>query len=50
MVRWLEEEYGLDPTSIGLLLGQAVRYELGNVFDPAYTVACKVSKENLPRK
>ncbi len=50
MVRWLEGEYGLGLDSIGLLLGQAVRYELGNVFDPAYTVACKVPKGSLPRK
>jgi len=49
MVRWLEEEYALDPASIGLLLGQAARYELGNVFDPAYTMACKVPKWSLPR-
>ena len=44
MVRWLEADYGLDAASLGLLLGQAVRYEVGNVFDPAYTVACKVPR------
>jgi amidase len=49
MVRWLEEQYGLDAASTGLLLGQAVRYDIGNVFDPAYTVACKVPKGSLPR-
>ena len=50
MVRWLEAEYGLDAASLGLLLGQAVRYEVGNVFDPAYTVACKVPRWSLTRK
>jgi amidase len=50
MARWLEEEYGLDAAAIGLLLGQAVRYEVGNVFDPAYTMACKVPKWSLPRR
>jgi acetamidase/formamidase len=47
MVRWLEEKYRLDPAAIGLLMGQAVRYEVGNVFDPAYTMACKVPKWSL---
>jgi amidase len=50
MVRWLEAKYELDPASIGLLLGQAVRYELGNVYDPAYTMACKLLKWGLPSR
>ncbi len=50
LARWLEADYGLDAASLGLLLGQAARYEVGNVFDPAYTVACKVPKGSLPRK
>jgi hypothetical protein len=29
------------------LLGQCIRYEIGNVFDPAYTVVAKVSKRLL---
>jgi acetamidase/formamidase len=49
MVRWLQEEWGLDDGGVGLLLGQAARFELGNVFDPAYTMACKVPKWSLPR-
>jgi hypothetical protein len=32
----------------GALLGQGVRYDVGNVFDPAYTVACKLDKALLP--
>jgi amidase len=47
MLRWLKEDYGLDATSASLLLGQCVRYDLGNVFDPAYTMACKVPKALL---
>jgi acetamidase/formamidase len=50
MVRWLEQKHGLDPASVGLLLGQAVRYELGNVYDPAYTMACKLPKWSLPKR
>ncbi|MBO0682965.1 MAG: acetamidase/formamidase family protein [Candidatus Dormibacteraeota bacterium] len=48
MLRWLSEDYGLDPRAAGTLMGQAVRYDLGNVFDPAYTMVCKLPKELLP--
>ena len=47
MLRWLEDDYGLDARSASLLLGQAVRYDLGNVFDPAYTMVCKMAKSLL---
>jgi amidase len=47
MLRWLKEAYGLDATSASLLLGQCVRYDLGNIFDPAYTMVCKVPKALL---
>ena len=47
MLRWLKEGYGLDATSASLLLGQCVRYDLGNVFDPAYTMVCKLQKTLL---
>jgi len=48
LLRWLGEDYGLDLRSASLLLGQCVRYEIGNVFDPAYTVICKIEKRLLP--
>lgn len=48
MLRWLEEDYGLDAIAASLLLGQCVEYDLGNVFDPAYTMVCKVPKRHLP--
>ncbi|MFN3650453.1 MAG: acetamidase/formamidase family protein [Armatimonadota bacterium] len=47
MLRWLEADYGLDTVSASLLLGQCVEYDLGNVFDPAYTMVCKVRKSLL---
>jgi hypothetical protein len=37
----------LDGQSVGILLGQCVEYDLGNVFDPAYTMVCKVPKRVL---
>ncbi|MFT4185257.1 MAG: acetamidase/formamidase family protein [Rhizobium sp.] len=50
MLRWLEADYGLDKTAASHLLGQVVRYDVGNVFDPAYTMACRVSKNWLKRR
>lgn len=48
MLRWLEQDYGLDPLGANLLLSQCVRYDLGNMFDPAYTMVCKIPKRWLP--
>jgi acetamidase/formamidase len=48
MLRWLEADYGLDKVSASILLGQAVEYDLGNVYDPAYTMVCKLRKSLLP--
>ena len=47
LVRWLEKGWGVDPRSTHILLGQCVEYDMGNVFDPAYTMVCKLSKEVL---
>jgi len=44
MLRWLQDGYGLDATGANILMGQAVRYDVGNVFDPAYTMVCKMAK------
>lgn len=50
MVRWLTDEYSLDVRAAHILLGQCVEYDLGNVFDPAYTMVCKVPKRLLGHK
>lgn len=47
MLRWLESDYGLDRLGASVLLGQCVEYDLGNMFDPAYTMVCKLSKRIL---
>lgn len=47
MLRWLQSDYGFDPAGASILLGQCVAYDLGNVFDPAYTMVCKVAKRLL---
>ena len=46
MVRWLIE-LGLEANEPHILLGQCVEYDVGNVFDPAYTMICKVKKSIL---
>lgn len=50
MLRWLGEDFGLDARSASHLMGQVVRYDVGNVFNPAYTVGCRISKKWLKRK
>lgn len=47
MLRWLQEDYGMDAIGASILLGQAVQYDLGNIFDPAYTMVCKLPKRLL---
>jgi acetamidase/formamidase len=49
MLRWLQSDYGLDAFGAHILLGQAVEYDLGNIFDPAFTMVCKVPKRLLPQ-
>lgn len=47
MARWLEEEFGLDAVGAQILMGQCVEYDLGNIYDPAYTMVCKMPKRVL---
>ncbi|HEV2074416.1 MAG TPA: acetamidase/formamidase family protein [Thermomicrobiales bacterium] len=47
MVRWLQSDFGLSVRAASALLGQCVQYEVGNVYDPAYTMVCKVPKRVL---
>ncbi len=47
MVRWLVADYGLTTREAHMLLGRMVEYDLGNMFDPAYTMICKLRKDVL---
>lgn len=47
MLRWLQDDYGLDATSAHVLLSQCVEYHVGNVYDPAYTMVCRLAKRWL---
>ena len=48
MLRWLQSDYGLDAAEANFLLGMHVEYDVGNIFDPAYTMVCKLAKSVLP--
>ena len=50
MLNWLTTEYGLSATAASHLMGQVVRYDVGNVFDPAYTMVCRIAKKWLPAR
>lgn len=48
MMVWLNEDYGLNAREATMLFGYCVEYDLGNMFDPAYTMVCKIAKRFLP--
>ncbi len=50
MMRWLGEDYGLDARAASHVMGQVVRYDVGNVFNPAFTVGCRIAKKWLVRR
>jgi acetamidase/formamidase len=47
MLDWLIQDYGLDEVSASHIMGQAVRYDIANVFNPAYSVACRIALSAL---
>lgn len=49
MARWLAQDFGLGIKAASHLMGQAVRYDIANVYDPAYTVACRLNRALLTR-
>ena len=47
MIRWLQEDYALNTSEIHQLMGQCIEYDIGNVYDPAFTMVCKLKKSFL---
>lgn len=47
MLNWLMEDHGLDEVAASHIMGQVVRYDIANVFNPAYSVACRIAKSAL---
>lgn len=50
MLEWLTTEYGLSKVAASHIMGQVVRYDVGNVYDPAYTMVCRIAKKWLPKR
>lgn len=49
MIRWIVEDLGVDTVEASHLLGQMVRYDVANVFNPAYCVACRLAKTDITK-
>ena len=49
LLRLLEQDFGLSYRAGSALLGQCIQYDVGNVFDPAYTAVAKVEKALLEK-
>lgn len=47
MIHWLQTGFGLDAIGAQILMGQCVEYDVGNMYDPAYTMVCKMPKRVL---
>jgi amidase len=47
MLDWLIQDYGLDEVAASHVMGQAVRYDIANVFNPAFSVVCRIGREWL---
>lgn len=47
MLDWLMDDFGLDEVSASHVMGQCVRYDVANVFNPAYSIACRMPIEGL---
>lgn len=50
MIRWLQKDYALSRNRAHSLLGMYVEYEIGNIYDPAFTMICKLPKSVLPNQ
>ena len=48
MLRWLQEDHGLDAVGAHILLGHCAEYEMANMYNPAFTMVCKLPRSKLP--
>jgi amidase len=47
LVRWMQAEYRMELTASSVLLGQTIRYDIGNFYNPAYTAAARIERRWL---
>ena len=48
MLDWLAQDFGLDAIAAGHVMAMSVRYDIANVYNPAYSVVCRIAKSALP--
>jgi acetamidase/formamidase len=48
MMHWLSADFGLGAVDGSHVLGQSVRFEVANVFNPAFTAVCALSRKAIP--
>jgi acetamidase/formamidase len=48
MLNWLSTDFGLGGAEASHLLGQCVRFDIANVFNPAFSIACVLSHKAIP--
>jgi len=44
MMSWLMTGYGLSAIAASQIMGQTVTYEIANVFNPAYSIVCRIER------
>ena len=47
LARWLEQEYGLNPSEIASVFGTAMRYDIAEVVDPYVNIVARIRKDAL---
>ena len=48
LMKWLTTDFGLDLVEASHVLGQCARFDIANVYNPAYSVACRLSRKAIP--
>ena len=48
LMNWLTTDFGLDLVEASHVLGQCARFDIANVYNPAYSVACRLSRKAIP--
>jgi hypothetical protein len=48
MMNWLTEDFHLGFIEASHVLGQCAHYDVANVFNPAYSVACGLARKAIP--
>ena len=47
LATWLEDDYKLNPSEVAMVLGFAIRYDVGELVDPHVNVTAKIKKSSL---